>query len=127
MPKKPKRNTHANIDMSMTTLMPKRFRKKGIISMHRASLICEMLVSSVALSAANESAMAGSGLALKLVRKGPAKPLVTCRHMPSSAEKMKNRAIWRRLNRRKAFSPRVSASDTFSSFFSSLHSGSVKQ
>ena len=56
MPKKPKRNTHANIDISITILMPKRFKKKGIIRMHRASLICEMEVSSVALLAANVDA-----------------------------------------------------------------------
>ena len=91
MPKKPKRNTHAKSDMSITTLMPKRFRKKGIMRMQQASLICEMEVSMVALLAAKESAY--SGTPLKLVRKGPAKPLVTCRHMPSNAEKMKNRAI----------------------------------
>ena len=56
MPKKPKRNTHANIDISITILMPKRFKKKGIIRMHKASLICEMEVSSVALLAANVDA-----------------------------------------------------------------------
>ena len=92
-PKKPKRNTQANMDISITTLMPYRLRKKGIIRMHSASLICEMEVSRVALSAANDSAIAGSELALKLVRNGPAKPLVTCRHMPSKAENMKKRAI----------------------------------
>ena len=56
MPKKPKRNTHANIDISITILMPKRFKKKGIIRMHSASLICEIEVSSVALLAANVDA-----------------------------------------------------------------------
>ena len=72
MPKNPKRNTHANIDMSMTTLMPKRFRKKGIIRMQRASLICDIDVSSVALLAANDVAIAASALPLKLVMNGPA-------------------------------------------------------
>ena len=38
-PKKPKRNTQANIDLSITILIPKRFRKKGIIKIHNASLI----------------------------------------------------------------------------------------
>ena len=52
MPKNPKRNTHANIDISITILMPKRFKKNGIIRMQRASLICEILVSNVALFAA---------------------------------------------------------------------------
>ena len=58
--------------------------------MQKASLICEMLVSSVALLAAKVSAY--SGVPLKLVRKGPAKPLVTCRHISSNAEKIKNSA-----------------------------------
>ena len=71
-PKNPNRNTQANMDMSMTTLMPNRLRKKGIIRMQRASLICEMEVSRVALLAANEDAMTGSALPLKLVMKGPA-------------------------------------------------------
>ena len=91
MPKKPNRNTQAKSDMSITILIPKRFRKNGIIRIHKASLICESDVSMVALLAAKVSA--NSGVPLKLVRKGPAKPLVTCRHMPSNAEKTKNSAI----------------------------------
>ena len=70
MPKKPKRNTHANIDISITILMPKRFKKNGIIRMLSASLICEIDVSSVALLAAKVSAKVGSPL--KLVMNGPA-------------------------------------------------------
>ena len=41
----------------------------------------------MALFAAKVSAKAGSPL--KLVMNGPAKPLVTCRHIPNKAEKMK--------------------------------------
>jgi hypothetical protein len=41
-PKKPKRNTHANIAISITFLMPKRRRKKAVIRMHNASEICEI-------------------------------------------------------------------------------------
>ena len=125
IPKSPKRNTHAKSDISMTILMPKRFRKKGMSRMQKASLICEILVRSVALLAAKVSA--NSGTPLKLVRKGPAKPLVTCRHMPNSAEKMKNSAICRRLNSLKALRPSDSMSDTLPSFFSSLHCGKEKQ
>ena len=61
------------------------------------------------------------------VMNGPAKPLVTCRHMPSRAEKMKNSAIFRVLNSLKAFRPNDSASDILPSFFSTRHSGSVRQ
>ena len=71
-PKKPKRNTHANIDMSMTPLMPNFLRQKGIIRIQSASLICEMEVSNVALFAAKELAIAASTLPLKLVMNGPA-------------------------------------------------------
>jgi hypothetical protein len=76
-PKKPKRNTHANIDINITIFIPKRFRKNGIIRIHRASLTCEIEVRSVALLAAKELAMAASVEPLKLVMNGPAKPLVT--------------------------------------------------
>ena len=41
-PKKPKRNTHANIAMSITFLIPKRFKKNGIARIHNASQICEI-------------------------------------------------------------------------------------
>ena len=71
-PNNPKRNTHANIDISMTPLMPKRFRKKGMSSIQSASLTCEMELSSVALLAAKELATKASVLPLKLVMNGPA-------------------------------------------------------
>ena len=41
MPKNPKRSTQASIEISMTHLMPKRRRKKGISRMQNVSDICE--------------------------------------------------------------------------------------
>ena len=70
MPKKPKRSTQATMAMSITFLMPKRRRKKGMSRMHRASAICESETRSVALLAAKLSAY--SGCAMKWVMKGPA-------------------------------------------------------
>ena len=40
-PKSPKRNTHASMAISITCLMPKRFRKKGISRMQSVSDICD--------------------------------------------------------------------------------------
>ena len=60
--------------ISMTRLMPKRLRKNGMSRMQRASEICESDVSAVALFA--PTVMANSGLPLKLVMNGVAKPLV---------------------------------------------------
>ena len=79
--------------------------------MQNASLTCEMEVSSVALLAANEVAMAGSELPWKLEMNGPAKLLVTCNDMPSEAEKTKNSAMRRCLNSLMASSPKVSHND----------------
>ena len=124
-PKNPKRKTHANSDINITILIPKRFKKNGIINIQSASLICDIEVKSVALLAAKVSE--NSGTPLKLVRKGPANPFVTCKHIPSKAEKIKNNAIWRRLKSLKAFNPKVSTKETFPSFFTNLHSGNVKQ
>ena len=86
-----------------------------------------MEVSNVALLAANDVATAASVLPLKLVMNGPAYPLVTCRHIPKRAEKIKNRAICFRLNSLKAFKPRLSANDFFYTFFCTLHSGNDRQ
>ncbi len=39
MPKKPKRSTHENMAISITTLMPKRRRKNGMSRIHSVSEI----------------------------------------------------------------------------------------
>ena len=44
MAKKPKRNVQASMAMSITFLMPKRLRQKGMSRMQSVSLICEMEV-----------------------------------------------------------------------------------
>lgn len=108
MPKKPNLSTHAVIAISITVLMPNRLRKNGISNMQRASLTCDTETSIVALLAAKLLAISATGLLLKLVRKGPAKPLVTCSDIPNSIEKMKNRAILRCLKSLNALSPSCS-------------------
>jgi hypothetical protein len=55
MPKKPNLRTQAIIAISMTPLIPKRFRQNGIIRMHNASLAWEMAVSAVAFFAPHVS------------------------------------------------------------------------
>ena len=47
-PKNPKRNTHANMAMSITPFMPKRFRHTGMSRMQSVSLICEREMSALA-------------------------------------------------------------------------------
>lgn len=54
-----KRRTQANMLMSMTCLMPKRFMKKGMASMKRVSLICEMLIIMAGYLTANEFVYSG--------------------------------------------------------------------
>jgi len=93
-------------------------------NMQSASATCDSDTSIVALFAPKVSAIAASPL--KLVINGVAYPLVTCSDMPSSAEKMKNSAIFFCLNRRKAFSPRLSAT-VCAGLLTSLHCGSVMQ
>ena len=51
MPKNPKRSTQANMAMSITRLIPNRFRKKGINRMQSASETCETETSRVGFSA----------------------------------------------------------------------------
>ena len=46
--------------MSITVLMPKRLRKKGIRSIHSVSLICDSEISALALSTPNVPAYSGS-------------------------------------------------------------------
>ena len=125
-PKNPNLNTHANMEMSITPLIPKRRRKNGINKMQSASLTCESDVSKVALLAAKDIDTRESALPLKLVMKGPAKLFVTCRDMPSNAEKIKNRAIRFVLKSLKALKPSVSENVAVF-FFSNLHSGKVRQ
>ena len=59
-PKKPNLNTHANIDISITTLMPNLFMKKGISRMQRVSDACEMDISALEFLTAKVPARLGS-------------------------------------------------------------------
>ena len=81
--------------------------------MQKASLTCEMEVSSVALLAAKDEAMTGSLLPWKLEMKGPAKLFVTCKDIPNNAEKMKNKAMRRSLKSLTASKPKSSISVYF--------------
>ena len=111
-PNNPKRNTHAPIAISITFLIPKRLKKKGINKIQQVSLICEIEISKLACCTPKVSAYSGS--ALKLVMKGLANPLVIWRDTPSNMEKTKNIAILLFLNSRKARRPNASTSDFFS-------------
>ena len=62
-PKKPKRNTQANIAMSITFLMPNFFMKNGISRMQRVSEICPREMMTLALL--TPQAVAKRGLSLK--------------------------------------------------------------
>ena len=70
IPNSPNLNTHATIAMSITFLMPKRWRKNGMSKIHKASDICDNDVRSVALLAPN--VLAYSAIPLKLVINGVA-------------------------------------------------------
>ena len=123
-PKSPKRNTHPNIAIIITRLMPNLRKQKGMSRMQRVSLICERLMSALAFCAPKVSA--NSGISLKEVMKGLAYPFVICKLTPSNMEKMKNTAILRCLNRRKASSPSPSTMLRFSPAFAPTgHAGSV--
>lgn len=87
--KNPKRNTHANIAMSITRLMPKRPKKNGINKIQNVSLICDMEIRILACCTPNVSAY--SGIPPKEKMKGLANPLVICKQMPRHMEKMKTR------------------------------------
>jgi len=50
VPNKPKRSTQANILMSITFLIPKRFKKKGISRMQSVSDICDKDIKILACS-----------------------------------------------------------------------------
>ena len=71
--KNPKRNTHANIAMSITRLMPKRPKKNGINKMQNVSLICDMEIRILACCTPNVSAY--SGMPPKEKMKGLAKTI----------------------------------------------------
>ena len=59
-PKKPKRNTHANMAISITFLMPNFFMHIGISRMHRVSDAWLMAISALEFLTANVFARAGS-------------------------------------------------------------------
>ena len=87
----PKRNTHANIDISITCLIPNRFRKNGMVRMNKVSDIWEIDIMMVEYFTTNESAYSGNRL--KSSRKESPYMLVSCSAAPKNMEKIKNRAI----------------------------------
>ena len=92
--------------------------------MQRVSLTCEREMSALAWLA--PKVLANSGISLKLVMKGLAKPLVICNETPKSIEKMKKMAIFFSLKSEKALKPRVSTSDFFSTCLFTLQAGNVR-
>jgi hypothetical protein len=121
-PKRPKRNTHANIAISITFLMPKRMRKNDVSRIHKASDICDSDTSIVGFEA-NQL----SDVAEKLSIYGVAKPFVICNDTPRSIEKMKNIAMVLDLKSTKPSRPRRCARLFFSVLGLNGHWGSVKQ
>ena len=60
IPKKAKRSTQANMEMSITFLMPNFFMKNGMRRMHRVSEAWEMAIRALEFFTAKVSARAGS-------------------------------------------------------------------
>ena len=108
-PNKPKRKTQAIIAISITFFIPNRPKKKGISKIQQVSLICESEISKLACCTPKVSAY--SGIALKLVINGLANPFVICSETPNNIENIKNIAILRWRNSKKAFKPKASTSD----------------
>ena len=92
------------IAMSITLLIPKRLRKKGMSKMHNVSETCDNEISALAWLA--PKVLANSGRFLNEVIKPLAKPLVICNDTPSNIEKMKKSAICLLLKSLKASRPR---------------------
>ena len=109
--------------MSITFLMPYRFRKKGISRIHRVSDTWDREMS--ILECSTPKVPWNSARLPKSARKGLAKPLVICRATPSSIEKMKKMAIFLCLKRVKARRPMASTRDFFSDERFTGHSGRV--
>ena len=123
-PNNANRSTQQSMAMSMTYFMPKRFRANGMSNRQRVSDSCESEINTLAWRTPNVSAY--SGILAKLLRKGLANPLVICKATPISTEKTKNKAIFRCLNKVKAFRPRASTKDFFSCFRVTGQGGKVK-
>ena len=111
-PNKAKRNTHANILINMTCLIPKCFKKKGIARMNSVSDICEMDNRITECFTPKDSA--NSGILAKLLRKRSPYVLVICNAAPKSIEKRKKIAIFFLLNSTKASNPKAESKDLFS-------------
>src|ERR1044072_9000003 len=88
---RPKRKTQANMENSITCLIPKRFKKKGIARINNVSEICEIDMMMVEYFTTNESAYAGTFE--KFERNLSPYMLVNCRAAPKSMENTKNSAI----------------------------------
>ncbi len=110
--------------MSMTRLMPKRFRKKGISRIQSVSDTCDSEMSALAWLAPNVAAY--SGISRNEVMNGLAKPLVIWSDTPSNMEKMKKMAIFFWRNSVNARSPRASTRLLRLPVRFTGHSGSVK-
>ena len=123
-PNKPNRNTHANILINITCLMPKCFRKNGIARINSVSDICDMDSRITECYTTKESA--NSGIPAKLPRNRSPYVLVICKAAPKSMEKRKKIAIFFLLNNTNASSPKAESSDLFS-VLAGLQAGRVKE
>src|SRR5688572_22841290 len=90
--KSPKRNTQASIENNITSFIPNRFRKKGILKMNSVSEIWEIDKMIVERFTTKESGPY-SGIFLKSSRKVSPYIFVNCKAAPRNIEKIKNKAI----------------------------------
>ena len=123
-PNNPNRNTHANILISMTCLIPKCLRKKGMARINNVSDICEMDSRITECFTPKDSAY--SGMLAKLPKKRSPYVLVICNAAPRSMENKKKIAIFFLLNSTNASSPKEEISDLFP-VLAGLHAGRVKE
>ena len=123
-PNNPKRNTQANILISITRLIPKCFRKKGMARINNVSDICEMDSRITECFTPKDSAY--SGILAKLPKKRSPYVLVICNAAPRSMENKKKIAIFLRLNNTSASSPKAESIFLFS-LLAGGQAGSVKE
>ena len=125
IPKNPKRNTHANIDIAITIFIPYLRKKNGINKIHNVSLICDNEINALALLAPHVDEY--SDISANPLINGLAKPLVIWSETPRNIEKIKNNAICLSLNSLNASSPSVCTNDFFPALLLVGHFVSVSE
>ena len=89
MPNKANRKNQANILISITIFIPKRFKKNGIVKINTVSDICDNDINIFECFTANES----GNPSVKLLKNSEAQAFDICSTTPKSIENIKNTAI----------------------------------